>query len=197
MGLRASSPESGREAMRRALYGFRHVAARQAGNVEAHGRARALALTRDPVVQILPRQVVSGDVGAFTFRVLNAGVVNVVDFEISEEYFVAENTRERIQPIGRASINRSRTIGALRAGEEETFDINFSDLYEQVADVDKAPMKILKLSATYRRQVDSTEFSTSELYWISGKGDSLVDFDAPGTASNSIMMTERIKSILQ
>jgi len=183
--------------MRRALYGFRHVAARQAGNVEAHGRARALALTRDPVVQILPRQVVSGDLGAFTFRVLNAGVVNVVDFEIFEEYFVARTTRELIQPIGRATINPNRTIGALLAGEEEIFDINFSHLYEQVADVDKAPMRILKLSATYRREIDSTEFSTSKLYWITGNGDSLAGFDAPGTASNSIMMTERIKSILQ
>jgi tetratricopeptide (TPR) repeat protein len=197
MGLRASSPELGREAMRRALYGFRHVAARQAGNVEAHGRARALALTREPVVQILPRQVVGGDAGAFTFRVLNAGVVNVVDFEITGEYFVATNTKALIQPIGRATINPDGTLGALRAGAEETFDINFSHLVEQISDVDKGPTKILKLSAAYRREIDSTEFSTSRLYWITGNGDSLTEFDALSTASNNIMLTERIKSILQ
>jgi tetratricopeptide (TPR) repeat protein len=197
MGLRASSPELGHETMRRALNGFRHVAVGQAGNIEARGRVRALALTQEPVVQILPRRVVSGDVGAFTFRLLNSGVVNVVDFEISEEYFAATDTKELIQPVGRANINPNRTINALRAGKEATFDINFSYLYEQIADVDKAPKKILKLSATYRREIDSTEFSTSRLYWITGNGDSLTEFDALSTASNNIMVTERIKSILR
>jgi len=197
MGLRASSPELGHETMRRALYGLRRVAARQAGNIEAHGRARALALTQEPVIQILPRQAVSDNVGAFTFRVLNAGVVNVVDFEILEEHFVARNTKALIQPFGRANIDPNRTIGALRAGEEETFDIDFSYLYEQISDVKKAPMRILKLSFAYRRGIDRTEFSTSKLYWITGNGDSLTDFDALSTASNSVIMTERIKSILQ
>jgi hypothetical protein len=197
MGLRASSPELGHETLRRALDGLRHVAAGQAGNIEARGRARALALTQEPVVQILPRQVASGDVGAFTFRVLNSGVVNVVDFEIFEEYFVAKNTKELIQPVGRANINPNSTIDALRAGEEEAFGIDFSHLYEQMADANKAPMGILKLSFAYRRKIDGREFSKSKLYWITGNGDSLTDFDALGTVSNNIMLTERIKSILQ
>ena len=197
MGLRASSPELGHEAMRRALYGFRHVAARQAGNIEAHGRARALALTQEPVIQILPRQLVSGDLGAFTFRVLNTGTVNVVDFEIFAEHFVARNTESLIQPTGRANIKANRTISAIRAGKEETFDINFSHLFERISDVNEAPMRILKLSFTYRRGIDGTEFSTSKLYWITENGDSLTDFDALSTVSNSIMMTERIKSIVQ
>ena len=197
MGLLASSPELGHETLRRSLDGFRHVAAGQAGNLEAHGKARALALTREPVVQILPRQVVNGDAGAFTFRVLNAGVVNVVDVEIFEEYFVATDTRELIQPVGRANINPNSTINALRAGKEETFDINFSYFYEKVADVNKAPMRILKLSFKYRRKIDGTEFSTSKLYWITGNGDSLTDFDALSTVSNNIMVTERLKSILR
>jgi tetratricopeptide (TPR) repeat protein len=197
MGLQASSRALGHETMRRALDGFRHVAAQQAGNIEARGRARALALTQEPAVRILPRQVVSGDVGAFTFKVLNSGVVNVVDFEIFEEYFVARNSKAPIQPVGRASINPSSTIKALRAGKEKTFDIDFAYLYEQIADVDTAPMRILKLSFAYRREIDGKEFSTSKLYWITGNGDSLTDFDALDTASNRIMVTERIKSFLQ
>ena len=197
MGLQASSPELGQEFLRRALKGFRRVAAGQTGNIEAHGRARALALTREPVVEILPRQVVSGDLGAFTFGVLNSGAVNVVDFEIFEEYFVATNTTELIQPVRRANINSDSTISALRAGEEESFDIDFSYLVEQIVDANKAPMGILKLSFTYRREIDSEEFSTSKLYWITGKGVSLSDFDAPGAVSNNIMVTERIKSTLQ
>ncbi len=196
MGLQASSPELGHETLRRALIGFRHVAAEQAGNAEAHGRARALAMTREPVVQIFPSQVVSGDLAAFPFRVLNSGVVNVVDFEISGEYFVRLNSKKLIQPVGRANINPDSTIGALRAGEEKTFDVGFSKLVEQVAAIDEAPMRILKLSFTYQREIDGTEFSTSRLYWITGNGNSLTDFDALDTASNIIMVTERIKSIL-
>lgn len=196
MGLQASSPELGQETLRRALIGFRHVAAEQAGNVEAHGRARALAMTREPVVQILPSQVVSGDLAAFPFRVLNSGVVNVVNFEISGEYFVRQNTKKLIQPVGRANINPDSTIGALRAGEEKTFDVGFSKPVEQVAAIDEAPMRILKLSFTYQREIDGTEFSTSRLYWITGNGNSLTDVDALDTASNIIMVTERIKSIL-
>jgi len=49
---------------------------------------------------------------------------------------------------------------------------------------------------TYRREIDDKEFSTSKLYWISENGDSLTDFDAPGTLSDNIMVTERIKSLL-
>ena len=196
MGLRASTPELGHATMRRALGGFRHVAAGQAGNIEARGKARALALTQEPVVQILPRQGVTAGVGAFTFRVRNSGVVDVVDFKIFEEYFVAINTKELIQPVGRANIDSNSTINTLRAGEEKTFDIDFSYLYEPIADVNKAPMRILKLSFTYRRKIDDREFSKSKLYWITGDGDSLTDFDALGTVSNSIMVTERIKSAL-
>ncbi len=157
----------------------------------------ALALTREPVIQILPRQVVNGDADAFTFRVLNAGVVTVVDVEIFEEYFVATDTRELIQPVGRANVNSNSTISTLRAGKEETFEINFSYFYEKIADVNKAPMRILRLSFKYRRKIDGTEFSTSKLYWITENDDSLTDFDALSTVSNNIMMTERIKSILQ
>jgi hypothetical protein len=197
MGLRASSPKLGRETMRRALDGFRHVAAGQAGNIEAHGRARALALTREPVIQILPRHDFSSGGGSFTFRVLNSGVVNVVDFKTFEEYFVTRNTKELIQPVGRAGINPNSTIDALRAGEEDTFDIDFSHLHEQIANVNKVPMGILKLSFTYRRKIDGMEFSKSKLYWITGNGDSLTDFDALDMAPNNIMLTERIKSILQ
>jgi tetratricopeptide (TPR) repeat protein len=197
MGLRASSPESGHETLRRALDGFRHVAAGQGGNIEAPGRRRALAITREPVVQILPRQVVSGDVGAFRFSVLNSGVVDLVDLEIIGEYFVARNTKELIEPVGRANIDPSSTINALRAGEEEAFDIDFAYLVEQIADVDKDPMRILRLSFTYRRKIDDGEYSTSKLYWITGNGDSLMDFDVLGTAPNGILVTERIKSILQ
>ena len=196
MGLQASSTELGHETLRRALDGFRHVAAGQAGNVEAHGRARALAITREPVVRILPRQVVSGNLGSFTFRALNSGVVNVVGFEIFEEYFVATNTVELIRPVGPANLDPNSTITALRAGEEERFDIDFSYLAEQITDVKKEPLRILKLSFTYQRKIDDKEFSTSKLYWITGNGDSLTDFDAPGTVSDNIMITERIKSLL-
>ena len=196
MGLQASSSELGHETLRRALDGFRHVAAGQAGNIEAHGRARALAITREPVVRILPSQVVSGDLGAFSFRALNSGVVNVVGFEIFEEYFVAINTKELIRPVGRANVNPNSTFTVLRAGKEETFDIDFSFLAEQNADVNQAPLRILRLLFTYRREIDDKEFSTSKLYWISENGDSLMDFDAPGTLSDNIMVTERIKSLL-
>ena len=58
-------------------------------------------------------------------------------------------------------------------------------------------MRILKLSFKYRRKIDGTEFSTSKLYWITGNGDSLTDFDALSTVSNNIMVIEGIKSILQ
>jgi len=148
------------------------------------------------VVQILPPQVASGDLAAFSFRVLNSGVVNVVNFKISGEYFVRENTKKLIQPVERANINPNSTIGALRAGEEETFDVGFSNLVEQVVAIDEVPMKILKLSFTYQREIDGTGFSTSRLYWITGSGNSLTDFDALDTTSNTIMVTERIKSIL-
>jgi tetratricopeptide (TPR) repeat protein len=197
MGLRAPSPQLGHETLRRSIKGFRHVAAGQAGNIEAHGRARALTLTREPVIRILPQQAVSGDAGAFTFRVFNAGVVAVVDVEIFEEYLIATDTRELIQPVGRASVNPSSTIKALRAGKEETFDINFSHFHAKIANVNKAPMRILKLSLKYRRKIDGTEFSASKLYWITGNGGSLTDFDSLSTASDNIMMTERIKSALQ
>ena len=123
-------------------------------------------------------------------------MVNVVGFEISEEYFVATNTKELVRPVGRANVNPNSTFTALRAGEEETFDIDFSYLVEQIVGANKSPMGILKLSFTYRREIDSEEFSTSKLYWITGKGVSLSDFDAPGAVSNNIMVTERIKSIL-
>jgi hypothetical protein len=69
-------------------------------------------------------------------------------------------------------------------------------LAEQNAHVNKTPLRILKLSFTYRREIDDTEFSISKLYWISENGDSLTDFDAPGTVSDNIMVTERIKSLL-
>jgi hypothetical protein len=197
MGLRASSPELGHETLTRALNGFRHVAVGQAGNLEAHGRARALALTQKPEVQILPRQIVNGDLGAFTLRVLNSGVVDLVDLEISEEYFVARNTKEPIQPIWRAKVAPNSTIKALRAGEEETFDIDFSYLYAQAPDVGEVPMRILKLAFSYRREIDDAEFSTSKLYWITGNSDSLTDFDELGTVFDSIMVTERIKRTLQ
>ena len=71
---------------------------------------RALALTQEPVVQILPRRVVGGDVGAFTFRVLNTGVVTVADVEIFEEYFVATDTRELIQPNNIMVTERIKSI---------------------------------------------------------------------------------------
>jgi hypothetical protein len=124
-------------------------------------------------------------------------VVNVVDFKTFGEYFVTRNTKELIQPVGRTDINPNSTIAELRAGREEAFDIDLSYLHEPIADVNKVPMRILKLSFTYRRKIDDMEFSKSKLYWITGNGDSLTDFDALGTASNSIMVTERIKSILQ
>ena len=88
------------------------------------------------------------------------------------------------------------TISALRAGEEGTFDIDFAYFYEKIADINKAPMRILRLSFEYRREIDGRDFSARKLYLIAGNGDLLVDFDAQDTVID-FLGVERLKRRLE
>lgn len=147
-----------------------------------------LALAATPHIEVLPTEVVEGDIGKFQLTLLNPGPADLDNVRVYEDYFVSLTP-----PDGTISFHRfgafvtepTSVIERLESGDEKAFEISFSAIHEDMnkfyrSDMKGHRMKLARLKIKFRRVVDGAQFERSKLYIIAGHGDHLFDHDERG-----------------
>lgn len=164
-----------------------------------------LVLSQEPVVVIMPAEIVRGDVGEFELTLHNIGISDLKEIEIFEDYFVSLTPKGgniQLNRFGPYSILPNSKFANLFSRDSIKFNIWFKAFHKEMVDLYNSELKghrmmIAKLQIKFRRILDGKFFSFSKAYIIAGHGDLLIDYNTERDIKFQDMPTfEEIKNIL-
>jgi len=162
-----------------------------------------LALSQEPAVRVVPEKMVKGnEVASFVLSLKNAGLSDIVDIEIYEDYFVLPNLPDRsvsLHRFGIFSTQPNHVISSVKKGQTKDFQIEFKETHKQmlefISGANGFKMKILRLIIRYKREIDGREFSFSKVFFIDLSGKFLLD-SYPKGFKDEFFPIEEVKAVL-
>ncbi|MCX5697397.1 MAG: isoprenylcysteine carboxylmethyltransferase family protein [Candidatus Omnitrophica bacterium] len=163
-----------------------------------------LALSQEPVIRVVPEKTVIGNnVASFTLSLKNAGLSNIIDIEIYEDYFVAQKLPDKpisLNRFGIFSIQPNHIIPVIKKGEAKDFQIEFKEIHKQMLDFFLSDAKgykagLLRLIVRYNREIDGREFSFAKVFFIDFSGKVLLD-SYPRGIEQEFFSIEEVKAAL-
>jgi len=162
-----------------------------------------LALSQEPAIRIVPEKMVKGnDEASFDLSLKNAGLSNIVDIEIYEDYFVVPNLPDgsiSLHPFGICLTQPNHIIPLIKKGHAKDFQIKFKETHKQmlnfISDTQGFKAKLLRFTIRYRREIDGREFSFSKVFFIDLSGTFLFDSYSRGV-KQEFFPSEEVKAVL-
>jgi len=163
-----------------------------------------LALSQEPSIRVVPEKTVKGnDIASFRLSLKNAGLSNISDIEIYEDYFVAQKLPDKpvlLYRFGIFSIQPNHIISAIKKGQIKDFQIEFKEPHKQMldfflSDTKGFKTKLLRLIVRYKRDIDGREFSLSKVFFIDFSGKFLLD-SYPRGVEQEFFPAEEVKAAL-
>ncbi|MCH8034402.1 MAG: hypothetical protein IH950_11705 [Bacteroidetes bacterium] len=144
-----------------------------------------MSISQDPVIEILPKETIKGDVGEFELWLHNLGISDIKEIEIFEDYFVSLTPKgENIQlyRFGPFVTLPNSKLTFLAKKDSIKFKISFKAINDDMSkfyssDLKGHRIKIVKLQVKFRRALDGKEYSKLKAYIIAGHGDFLIDYN--------------------
>lgn len=164
-----------------------------------------LSLSQDPVIEIMPKESVQGEIGEFKLWLHNIGLSDVKEIEIYEDYFVSLTPKSKniqLYRFGPFITKPNSILPYLAFNDSISFNISFKDYHKDMtefytSDAKGHRMMIAKLQVKFHRILDGKSFSISKAYIIAGHGDYLIDYNTEREIKfQDIPTFEEIKSIL-
>lgn len=147
---------------------------------------KLLLLQEAPMIKILPADKVKGNEGIFELSIVNAGLSDIVDIDIYEDYYVAIGSKDVPVKLNRfgafLTVPNSRIL-SLHKGETKNFRINYKNIKDQMLkfyldeNVNGQRTKVSRIKVNLIRKLDGKKFSYSKVFIIAA-GDLLFDYDA-------------------
>lgn len=146
----------------------------------------SIMLQEDPVLNIIPENEVTSVDGKFELSIINKGMSDVIALEIYEDYFlVCGEKKSSIQLYrpGIFSIKPNDTIKSIAKGEDKEFQINFTDILNDMQkffgdpNVKGQKMMVARIKVNFIRKIGGKRFSYTKIFIIAAGGKVLVDYD--------------------